>query len=72
MDASQIIKEFERLSSEEKKKVCEYLTDRLKKKERLMAFLDTIKGSGKGVWEVDAQEYVNRLRADDRNLGTVF
>ena len=42
------------------------LTTKLKKREILIKSLDEIRGIGKGVWNVDAQEYVNQLRADER------
>ena len=37
---------------------------RAKRKERLRKFLADIKGSGAGVWGMDAQEYINQQRAD--------
>lgn len=66
MGADDIIREIEKLNSAEKGKLYLYVHSKLKKKEYLHSVLDQIKGSGKGVWGMDAQEYVNQLRKDDR------
>lgn len=38
-----------------------------KKKENALKLIDDLKGIGKGIWNEDAQRYVNRLRNNDRN-----
>jgi len=34
------------------------------KQKKALKLLDELKGSGRGVWNEDAQKYVNRLRSD--------
>ena len=42
------------------------LKRRLDRRAQAQAFLDKIIGKGVGVWGMDAQEWVNQQRADDR------
>jgi hypothetical protein len=37
-----------------------------RKKEYALRLLDELAGMGQGIWEEDAQKYVNRLRDNDR------
>jgi len=66
MSLGDLIKELEKLPMEESLKVYSYLKDKFEKKERILQSLDEIRGSGKGVWDMDAQEYINKERANDR------
>ena len=66
MRVKQIIEEIEKLPSSEKAEIFTYLNSKIKKKEYVLSLLEEIKGSGKGIWNMDAQEYVNQLRQDDR------
>lgn len=67
MDLDSILKEIENLSPDKQKELYLILINRLKKKEQAIKSLDEIRGLGKGIWDMDAQEYVNLLREDDRN-----
>jgi endonuclease YncB( thermonuclease family) len=64
-DLNQIIKEINALSTEEKVAVYPHIYESLDRKEQILAALERFRGKGKGIWNEDAQEYVNRLRADD-------
>lgn len=66
MDIQSIIREIENLSLSQQVELNSILTERLKKRERLIKSLDEIRGIGKGLWNMDAQEYINKMRADDR------
>jgi hypothetical protein len=66
MDLKQIIEEIEKLPEAKKVELYSYVNTKVRKKAYLLALLNDIKGSGKGIWNLDAQEYVNRLRSDDR------
>jgi len=66
MDKNQIIAEIDKLPTEEKVSVYSHIYDSLNKREKVLAVLERFRGKGKGVWDEDAQEYVNRLRANDR------
>ena len=66
MDIQQIIKEIEALPEAEQLRILSRLNDKVKNKERILKSLDEIRGIGKGLWNEDAQEYINRMRADDR------
>jgi hypothetical protein len=61
------MKEIEALPSDEQLTILVRLNDRLKNRERIQKSLDEIRGIGKGLWDTDAQEFINRMRSDDRN-----
>jgi hypothetical protein len=42
------------------------LSEGEKRKKRALKLLEQLKGIGKGIWNEDAQEYVNKLRSNDR------
>lgn len=61
-----LIQEIRTLDAEDLQKVLQEL---LKQADRLQLAKDALgkfTGAGKGVWEADAQEYINQLRASDR------
>lgn len=66
MDTNELIREIERLPLAGQLEVYSHLAKKLKRREELAKSLDEIRGIGKGIWKMDAQEYVNKLRADDR------
>jgi hypothetical protein len=66
MSVKQILEEIEGLSTNEKEQVYSYILEKADRKKYAQKILSKIKGSGKGIWNMDAQEYVNQLRADDR------
>ncbi len=65
MSVKQIIKEIDSLPPDGKKEVLDYLNFKLRK-EQAHRILSQIRGRGKNVLGLDAQEYVNQLRDDDR------
>ena len=65
-DLNQILEDIHKLSAAEKVSIYYHLSSTLTKKEKAIALLEKIKGKGKGLWGEDAQDYVNRLRADGR------
>jgi hypothetical protein len=66
MSLGDLIKELDKLPLDESLKVYSYLKNKLEKKERILQSLDEIRGIGKGLWDLDAQEYINKERANDR------
>ncbi|MFM7488508.1 MAG: hypothetical protein ACKO13_16475 [Cytophagales bacterium] len=66
MSVKQILEEIEGLPTNEKEQAYLYTLEKADRKKYAQKILGRIKGSGKGVWNMDAQEYVNQLRADDR------
>jgi hypothetical protein len=66
MSLSDLIKELDKLPLDESLKVYSYLKNKLEKKERILQSLNEIRGIGKGVWDMDAQEYINKERDNDR------
>ncbi len=62
----QILIEINKLNSDELDIVYQELVKRIKKSEKLRATFEKVRGIGKGVWDMDAQEYINELRKDDR------
>ena len=67
MDVQQILKEIELLPQNLQLEILLKLSNKLKKYHRILGSLDEIRGLGKGLWgNEDAQEYINKLRANDR------
>ncbi len=66
MSAKQIIEQIDRLSETEQSEVYNYLSERIRRKEHALKVLERMRGTGKGLWGKDAQEYINELRSNDR------
>jgi hypothetical protein len=67
MDVQQILKEIESLPQNMQLEILSKLSHKLKKYNRILGSLDELRGLGKGLWDnEDAQQYINRLRANDR------
>ena len=66
IESLSIIQEINRLSIESQKELHSMLGKKIKRYDHLISFLDKIRGSGRNIWNQDAQEYINELRADDR------
>ena len=66
MGAQQIIKEIQNLPPGEKQEIYDYLLKMIRKREHVLQSLEKIRGIGKGLWDKDAQEYINELRDDNR------
>ncbi|MFZ2900385.1 MAG: hypothetical protein WA004_17270 [Saprospiraceae bacterium] len=60
-----IIEEINLLEADELEKVLKALLKRIERKRHIESILDQYIGIGKGVWETDAQGYVNELRKED-------
>lgn len=61
-----ILQEIEQLSEEELAKLHEKIVQRLEQMQHTQGLVSKYRGIGQGVWQEDAQEYVNKLRAEDR------
>lgn len=64
MDIHQLIREIENLPPDKQLEILIYLNSKLKKKEQLLKSIDEVRGIGKGLWDIDAQEYINQMRND--------
>ena len=60
-----ILEEMNLLEADELEQVLKELLNRVERKKRIESIIDQYVGIGKGVWETDAQEYVNELRRED-------
>lgn len=60
-----IIEEIHDLNSEELEIVLREILQRIDAYKKAESILDEYIGSGKGIWETDAQEYVNELRKEE-------
>ena len=63
-----LLEELDHLSSDELELILSEIMRKMDKRKRILSILDDYVGKGKGVWGMDAQEYVNRLREKDRSL----
>ena len=66
MDVKGIIKEIDLLPSEAKVQIYSHIYASLTKREQVLVALEKYRGIGKGIWNMDAQEYINQERANDR------
>ncbi len=66
MDVKQIILEIDSLPVEGRVEIYSHIYAGLNKREQVLAALERYRGKGKGVWDGDAQEYINQERANDR------
>ena len=60
-----IIKEISHLNQEELELLLREVIQRIDRQKKVEAILDEYIGVGKGVWQTDAQEYVNELRKEE-------
>ena len=65
-DVKRIIKEIESLPVEGKVEIFSYLAAKLKSRDKILKSLEEIRGIGKGLWNMDAQDYVDQQRENDR------
>jgi len=66
MNVDEILRAIENLPVEERLKVYSSLNKKLRTYERVKGLLDEFSGSGKNIWGMDAQEYINQERSHDR------
>ena len=60
-----IIKEISHLNQEELELLLREVIQRIDQQKKVEAILDEYMGVGQGVWQTDAQEYVNELRKEE-------
>ena len=58
--------EIDLLTSEELEILYHKLLKRIWNKNKTLLLLSKYQGIGQGVWNMDAQKYINQLRDDDR------
>lgn len=61
-----ILKEIDDLSPDERNLLFQEIFKKVKKMEHILSILSRYKGIGKGIWNQDAQQYINDLRKNDR------
>ena len=61
-----IIKEIKNLSIKDLEAILQEILHRMNRQQRIEAAMNDFIGSGRGVWETDAQDHVNSLREEDR------
>ena len=59
-----IIEEISHLNQEELEVILQEILNRLDRKNKIESLLNEYIGIGEGIWEKDAQEYVDELRQD--------
>lgn len=64
MDIKKLIKQIDELSLKQQMEIYAHIAAKLKKRDQVFAALEKIRG--RAFWNMDAQEYVNQLREDDR------
>ncbi|WP_375559870.1 hypothetical protein ACE193_19395 [Bernardetia sp. OM2101] len=61
-----IIEQIRKLNTDELELILKEVFESVERKKRITLALDNFIGTGKGIWNLDAQEYVNSLREEDR------
>ncbi len=61
-----LIEEISKLEAKDLEIIMKEILQRVNRKHKIESILDNFIGSGQGVWGLDAQEYINGLREDDR------
>jgi len=64
--AAKILEEIDSLDKEELQLVYDKIKERIRRQKRMEEALTAFIGFGKGVWKEDAQEYVTKLRSEER------
>ena len=59
-----IIEEISHLNQEELEVILQEILNRLDRKNKIESLLNEYIGIGEGIWEKDAQEYIDELRQD--------
>lgn len=65
LQAQTILQQIEQLNPSEIYWIYEELLIRLQKMQKIQQILAQIQGLGKGVWNLDAQSYINHSRNED-------
>lgn len=68
MSAKQIIEEIHKLPKNEKEEVYSYFEEQLSqsRKKKAIQIISRLRGRGKNILNLEPQEYINAIRADDR------
>jgi hypothetical protein len=68
MSAKQIIEEIDKLPKNEKEEVYSYFEGQLSlsRKKKAIQIIGRLRGRGTNVLNLEPQEYINAIRADDR------
>ena len=61
-----LIKEINKLDINDLEVILKEVLRRVNRKKRIEKALDNLIGIGQGVWDLDAQAYIQELREDDR------
>ena len=61
-----IIEQIRKLNKEELEFILKEVFENTERKKRTLLALNDFIGTGKGIWNLDAQKYVNSLREEDR------
>lgn len=64
MDITQLLKQIDDLPLERQIEVFSHIADKLKRREYVLSLLEKIRGRSTG--DMDAQDYINQLRGNDR------
>ena len=61
-----ILKEIDTLDAETKQELFIQFLKKINLMNGVLSIIDKHKGKGKGIWNKDAQEYINELRNEER------
>ena len=61
-----ILKELDHLDINELELILKVIHKRVDQEKRIKSILREYKGIGEGIWKIDAQEYINQDRNQDR------
>lgn len=61
-----ILKELDHLDINELELIIKEIRKKINTKEQLKSVLSDFRGKGKGIWKIDAQQYIDEQRDNDR------
>ena len=61
-----LLKEIDELDQNDLELILEKILKKVNQEKRVKSILNQYKGIGKGIWKMDAQEYINQERNQDR------
>jgi len=61
-----ILKEIDKLNINELELILKEILKKVDQEKRIKTILNEYKGIGKGIWEIDAQQYINEERDKER------
>lgn len=61
-----ILRDIDKLPLDDLELILKRIVHRLHESQRIESIIEEYRGIGKGIWDSDAQEFINKLRENER------